>query len=129
MFASFFSNKVLKLHSALKSQLTNTSPHTEPSHVPTSLTFFYPVTREEFSKLISQSSSTFCDLDPIPTSILKQCLSTLLPTITNIVNLSKFWCLSQTVQAFLCYSSSEEILSGQGRSFQLQTYLTSLISI
>ena len=77
MFASFFSNKVLKLHSALKSHLTNTSPHTEPSHVPTNLTFFYLAAREKISKLISQSSNTFCDLDPI-----------LLPIITNIVNLS-----------------------------------------
>jgi hypothetical protein len=31
---------------------------------------------------------TYCDLDPIPTSLLKQCLSVLLPSITNIVNLS-----------------------------------------
>jgi hypothetical protein len=88
MSAFSFSNKVLKLHLALKSYSTNTSPRTEPNLVPTHLTFFNPVTREEISKLISQSTNTFCDLDPIPTSLLKQCLPTLLPTITNIVNLS-----------------------------------------
>jgi hypothetical protein len=118
IFATFFSNKVLKLHAALKSHLTNTSPHTEPSHVPTSLTFFYPVTREEISKLISQSSNTFCDLDPIPTSILKQCLSALLPTITNIVNLSlssgvfpKQFKLSSVVPLLKKYNLDKEDLS------------------
>ncbi len=88
MFATFFSNKVLKLHSALKTQFTGTSPHTEPSHLPKILSFFTPATCEEISKIISSSSNAFCDLDPLPTSILKQCLPTLLLTITNIVNLS-----------------------------------------
>jgi len=40
------------------------------------------------SKLLSQSPDTNCDLDPIPTFILKQCSHILLPTITNIINLS-----------------------------------------
>ena len=118
IFATFFSNKVLKLHSALKSHFTNTSPHTEPSHVPPNLTFFSPVTREEILKLISQSSNTFCDLDPIPTSILKQCLPTLLPTITNIVNLSlstgvfpKQFKLSSVIPLLKKYNLDKEDLS------------------
>jgi len=43
---------------------------------------------DEVSKLLSQSPDTYCDLDPIPTSLLKQCSHILLPTITNIINLS-----------------------------------------
>jgi len=91
MFANFFSNKELKLHSTIKSNSTSTSPHFEPRHIPPNLTVFTPVSREELSKLISQASNTFCDLDPILTSILKQikqCLPLLLPTITDIANLS-----------------------------------------
>ena len=88
MFAHFFSNKVLKLHSTIKSHSTSTSPHFQPSHTPPNLMLFTPVSREELSKLIAMSPNTFCDLDPIPTSILKQCLPVLLPTITDIVNLS-----------------------------------------
>ena len=42
----------------------------------------------EVSALLSSSPDTSCDLDPIPTSLLKQCKSVLLPTITNIMNLS-----------------------------------------
>jgi len=85
MFANVFSNKVLKLYSNIKSNSTNTSPHFQPCHIPPNLTDFTPVSREE---LIPQSFNTFCDLDPISTSILKQCLHILLPTITDIVNLS-----------------------------------------
>jgi len=40
------------------------------------------------SKIISLSSNSFYDLDTIPTYLLKQCLSALLPTLTNIINLS-----------------------------------------
>ena len=42
----------------------------------------------EVSALLSSSPDTSCDLDPIPTSLLKQCKSVLLPTITNIINLA-----------------------------------------
>jgi len=46
------------------------------------------VSEDEVSIIISHSSNSFSDLDPIPTSLLKPCLSTLLPTLTNIINLS-----------------------------------------
>jgi len=49
---------------------------------------FNPATEDEIIKLIHQSPNKQCDLDPIPTSILKQCLHTLAPSITKIVNLS-----------------------------------------
>jgi len=88
MFATFFSDKILKLHTTLKSSSTLLSPHTSPRHTPTNLSYFSSVTEEEVSKIISQSSNTYCDLDPVPTSLLKQCLSVLLPTLTTIINIS-----------------------------------------
>jgi exonuclease III len=118
MFANFFSNKVLKLHSTIKSHFTNTSPHFQPRHIPANLTVFTPVSRDELSKLISQSSNTFCDLDPIPTSILKQCLPILLPTLTDIVNLSlstgvfpKQFKLSSVIPLLKKYNLDKEELS------------------
>ena len=74
MFATFFSDKIQKLHTALKSFSTLSSPHTPPRHTPTNLSVFSHVTEEEVSNIISRSSNTFCDLDPIPTSLLKQCV-------------------------------------------------------
>ena len=43
---------------------------------------------DEISEQLTDSPETNCDLDPIPTSLLKQCSSVLHPTITNIVNLT-----------------------------------------
>jgi hypothetical protein len=88
MFATFFAEKIVKLHTALKSATKNESPHTTPKYTPTNISFFNPVTEEEVSKIILTSSNSFCDLDPLPTSLLKQCLPSLLPTITHIINLS-----------------------------------------
>jgi len=42
----------------------------------------------EISKHINESSDTYCDLDPFLSSLPKNCSSALLPTITNIINLS-----------------------------------------
>jgi hypothetical protein len=87
-FATFFSDKILKLHTNLLSKASHISPHSDPPSHPVILSNFQPVTHDEVSKLLSQSPATDCDLDPIPTSLLKQCASVLLPTITNIINLS-----------------------------------------
>ena len=47
-----------------------------------------PASVDEISKLIDESNDICCDLDPIPSSLLKKCKFVLLPTITNIINLS-----------------------------------------
>jgi exonuclease III len=87
-FAKFFSDKIQKLHTALLSNLCHTSPHFPPPVTPPNFSSFSSLTVEEVSKLLSQSANTNCDLDPIPTSLLKQCSAVLLPTITKIINLS-----------------------------------------
>ena len=88
MFATFFSDKIQKLLTALKSSSTLSSPHTLPRHNPTNLSVFSYVTGGEVSKIISQSSNTFCDLDHIPIFILKQCLSAFSPTLTTMINIT-----------------------------------------
>ena len=87
-FATFFSDKIHKLRSSILSGTTTSSPHLLPDFKPPELSFFHPATIAEVSALLSSSPDTSCDLDPIPTSFLKQCKSVLLPTITNIINLS-----------------------------------------
>ena len=87
-FATFFSDKIHKLHTNLLLDHVRTSPHFPPPVEPPNFSSFTPVTVEEVSKLLSQSPDTNCDLDPIPTSLLRQCSSVLLPTITQIINLS-----------------------------------------
>ena len=52
------------------------------------MTCFELATADEVRKLIINSPSKTCDLDPIPTELLKSCLDVLLVPITQIVNLS-----------------------------------------
>ena len=52
----------------------------------TLFSYFIGVTTDEVFKLLSRSPDTNCDLDPIPTSLVKQCSHILLPTLTKIVN-------------------------------------------
>jgi hypothetical protein len=87
-FATFFSDKIHKLHTTLLFNLDRVSPHLPPPVAPSKYSSFTPVTIDEVSNLLSQSPDTNCDSDPIPTSLLKQCSSVLLPTITQIINLS-----------------------------------------
>ena len=47
---------------------------------------FERASEDEIKKLIFSSSS--CDLDPIPTSVLKNCLGILTTPITEIINIS-----------------------------------------
>ena len=47
---------------------------------------FQPVTTIEIHKLILSTPNKSCDLDPIPTTLVKQCCAELLPNITNIIN-------------------------------------------
>ena len=44
--------------------------------------------KDENKKLILSSSSKPCDLDPIPTSVLKNCLDIIITPISDIINIS-----------------------------------------
>ena len=52
------------------------------------LSMFEPVTEELICRLISQSPTKRCTLDPIPTTLTKQCLHDLAPLVTRIVSVS-----------------------------------------
>ena len=47
--------------------------------------FFLPVTEEDVRRIIMKSLAKACELDPIPTKLLKDNLDILLPTLTSIV--------------------------------------------
>ena len=86
-FTTFFSDKVTKLRSAIPP--VNQSPHfPQPSVPPPPFLHFRPTDPDEITKLVMQSPTKQCELDPIPTSLLKQTISVLAPVISRIVNLS-----------------------------------------
>ena len=49
---------------------------------------FRTISEEEVPKIIKSTPNKSCDLDPIPTSLVLDCISVLLTPITNIVNYS-----------------------------------------
>ena len=55
---------------------------------PTKFSTFTEMKIDEIGKLATKLFSKSCVLDPLPPVIIKQCIDLLLPTITNIVNLS-----------------------------------------
>ena len=66
-------------------------PHDPPSFFKfdgPQLSMFEPVTEELICRLISQSPTKGCTLDPIPTTLTKQCLHDLAPLVTRIVTVS-----------------------------------------
>ena len=55
---------------------------------PTKFSTFTEMKIDDIGKLAATLFSKSCVLDPLPSSIIKQCIDPLLPTTTNIVNLS-----------------------------------------
>ena len=60
----------------------------EHSYTGTPFTNFEPILSEGIKKLVPNAPNKTCDNDPIPTKIVKDCINELLPTISNMVNLS-----------------------------------------
>ena len=91
-FADFFMNKIQKIRDNLTKnpvyQLTGKS-------IP-SLTEFRSFTQTEVREIIFSMKTKSCKLDALPTKLLKECIDSILPTITSLVNIS----LSNGVFAF-----------------------------
>jgi len=93
-FADFFSDKIHKLHTSLLINRISISPQFPPPFTPTNFSSFTCVTTDVVPKLLSQSPDTNCDLDPIPTSLLKQCSHILLPTSSICLSLLAFFLIN-----------------------------------
>ena len=89
--ADFFSEKIRLIHDGLAELQVDSldlDPDREFADSDECLTDFGPLTEDEVRKLIKQSATKSCCLDPIPTELVKECLDVLLPLITRIINQS-----------------------------------------
>ena len=89
-FSASFQDKVrlIQENLTLKADPNYVPPDESPGTVDNKLSIFLPATEDEVRRLINKSPSKSCALDPVPTWFLKEHLDCLLPSITNIVNLS-----------------------------------------
>uniref|UniRef100_UPI003AAD7030 uncharacterized protein n=1 Tax=Centroberyx gerrardi TaxID=166262 RepID=UPI003AAD7030 len=91
-FLQFFNTKINTIHLQLASSCT--SPGDPPWMVTTgqplisSLSNFTLATEHTISELILKAKSTTCQLDPLPTTLVKACLPSISPMITKIINSS-----------------------------------------
>jgi len=77
------------LRLSLANNSSSTSPHSpSPPVAPPDFSVFKPTSESEVCKILFNSPNKQSDSDASPTWLLKECASVIIPTITNIVNLS-----------------------------------------
>ena len=87
----FFSNKINDIVLSIQTIIENESITDETNYdsvIETRLDSFSPLTSNQIKKLISNSSTKSCSLDPIPTVLLKKLINVLIDPITFIINKS-----------------------------------------
>ena len=90
-FNDFFLNKVRNIMTVLQeNQLeVNSSEDIEfQLQVVFRLEFFLPSTLDFISRLVKKVPPKSCELDPIPTTLLKQSIEVLVPVISHIIHIS-----------------------------------------
>jgi hypothetical protein len=87
-FSNFFMEKISKIRSDIDNNPARVPPAPDKIADIPPLLEYRNVTEDEVHKLITQSKNKQCDLDPLPTSLLKECLEDSLPLITKIINTS-----------------------------------------
>ena len=84
-FSDFFSHKITTIRDGLQRDGTDRTL-TENRHIGVPLGSWPPTTEEEVRAIIMKSPDKSCELDPVPTWLLKLCIDGLLPLITSIIN-------------------------------------------
>ena len=83
-FNTFFHQKIQKIRDGFPpTNLAHAIP-SDPCH--SSLSTFDALSQSDIKKLLNKSSNAFCDLDPMPTWLVKECQDILILPITKIIN-------------------------------------------
>ena len=85
-FASFFHNKIKTIRDTFIPSGTEKDVH--PSSDPPKITAFTEVPQDNVDKIIRNSPTKSCLLDPWPSFLIKECSDILLPSVTKLVNCS-----------------------------------------
>ena len=84
----FFTEKIKCIWEGLIADVPVDAP-SSPTHAsPPAFPVFQAATNEEVFAIIKTMSNASCDLDPMPTTLVKQHLITLVPVITQFINAS-----------------------------------------
>ena len=83
-FSEYFSEKITKI----RSQFDDSTPPENLLPGVNAFTFFASVSVDEVRRVILSMPKKSCELDPLPTSLMLDCLEVILPSITSIINTS-----------------------------------------
>ena len=86
LFSHFFESKIDKINAQFSDTPNHEHSNDTNSQLNCNFAAFPPITQEELRKYIMQSPTKSCQLDPIPTFLLKECIDTALPILTETVN-------------------------------------------
>ena len=86
-FGTFFGRKIELINDEINKISVNpiTTEHRVPDKL---LKSFSPVSQDDIRGVILKASNASCQLDPIPTYLLKDCCDVLCPIITKMINMS-----------------------------------------
>ena len=84
-FAKYFCDKIRTIRANFSNQVDDV-PSVQKPKLKNKLFNLEPASEDEVRKIIMKSASKSCDLDPIPTNILKALLDILIKPITTIIN-------------------------------------------
>ena len=87
-FADFFTSKIILIRQKLDSAVVSPVYVTDRVYSGPGLHVFEPVTEEFIKKVCLSCNPKSCELDPVPTACLIDCLDVLLPHITHAMNTS-----------------------------------------
>ena len=88
MFVNYSASKIVQLESyKIPVDIFSTNRFLIPS-MNSALSSFEPVSEDDILKILKSSPTKSCDLDQIPTSLVKDCADILITPITNIINYS-----------------------------------------
>ena len=87
-FADFFTSKIILIRQKLDSAVVPPVYVTDRVSSGPSLHVFEPVTEEFVNKICLSCNPKSCELDPVPTACLIDCLDVLLSHITHVMNTS-----------------------------------------
>ena len=87
-FNDYFATKISNIRERFSDTTDEAFEYDSPANIQTAMTAYRPLSEHEIYKILMASPNKSCELDPIPTSLLKTCSDLLIPVITRIVNLS-----------------------------------------
>lgn len=87
--ADFFDGKVVRLRDELAQiqQVTREGGNHDP-RATSSILSFPPISQEELRTIILKAPTKSCQLDALPTKLVKECIDQLLPALHHIINTS-----------------------------------------